>query len=112
MSNKATWQQTALPSFMPSARRHARDGGSISTAGSEMMISSSASDFGSTDSEFGTDDSMMDKGSISSRRVQRMREQRERQKLRAKLAGLPEPQFTYEIDELPDEKYEPRPYLD
>ena len=38
-----------------------------------------------------------------SRREQRVRERREREKLRAKLAGLPEPQFTNELEELPAE---------
>ena len=94
----------ATPSIMSSARRQAGDAGSISTAGSEMMVSSSASEFGSTNSEFGTDDSMMEGGSMSAQRRQRLHQERERQKLRAKLAGLPEPQFTYEIDELPDDQ--------
>jgi hypothetical protein len=56
-------------------------------------------------SDFGTDDSMMTEGddlSSAQRKRRRMHERMEREKLRAKLAGLPEPQFMYEVEELPD----------
>ena len=91
----------ATPSYMSASRRSG-----ILSAGSEMSISStSASEFGTDMSAFGgTDDSMLGGGGASSsmqRKQQRLHERREREKLRAKLAGLPEPQFMYEVEELP-----------